>query len=76
MNWRNWKSISCWINGKIMKKILLGGKKDEEALQERLSALEIRVEETARFLSEKAEELRLEEAAVEELQKQALFPQK
>ena len=50
------------------EKILLGGKKDEEALQERLTALEIRVEKTARFLSEKAEELRLEEAAVEELQ--------
>ena len=73
MNWRNWKSISCWIKWEDNEKILLGGKKDEEALQERLTALEIRVEETARFLSEKAEELRLEEAAVEELQEGRLY---
>lgn len=50
------------------ERILLDGKKDEESLQNRLTELEMRVEETARLLSEKAEELRQEEAAVEELQ--------
>ena len=49
------------------EKILLEGKKEEEALQEKLFALEQKVEETAKLLQEKTGDLRQEEEIVEEL---------